>query len=376
MAKNLDLTGFDGKIASEFKKARKTKKGSKGIMEEKTVVETMMTETETDQATSTATSMTTETVSTGTEEATEVATSTQEQMECSLPTGGNPVESNSAETNSSVIETVEEEPTFTIPLSSLNTLNKLTAFIGEVYTYSYLINKATGATEPSLFIDSRMCDDLAEAISLEEFLTLLKEFLTTKETDQTRETNPTRETEYVKGIELKDNTLIFTCFQNLMDTGMKKAVASLFRLMAKAIMSVGEDKKKRLNLHKVQIKQPENEKFVFRTWLTRLGWKGSEGKMERNLLYRNLNGNTAFCTEESKIRWEAKHKTERRGRIEETVVEDAEASVAEAEEATAIATEEMTAELEEMTAVAEFETTVAEIEPEIDMDTTVEAKAV
>ena len=26
MAKNLDLTGFDGKIASEFKKARKTKK--------------------------------------------------------------------------------------------------------------------------------------------------------------------------------------------------------------------------------------------------------------------------------------------------------------------------------------------------------------
>ena len=34
--------------------------------------------------------------------------------------------------------------------------------------------------------------------------------------------------------------------------------------------------------------------------------------MERNLLYRNLNGNTAFCTEESKIRWEAKHKKGRR----------------------------------------------------------------
>ena len=360
MAKNLDLTGFDGKIASEFKKARKTKKGSKGIMEEKTVVETMMTETETDQATSTATSMTTETVSTGTEEATEVATSTQEQMECSLPTGGNPVESNSAETNSSVIETVEEEPTFTIPLSSLNTLNKLTAFIGEVYTYSYLINKATGATEPSLFIDSRMCDDLAEAISLEEFMTVLKEFLTTRETDQTKETEHTRETEYVKGIELKDNTLIFTCFQKLTEaenTGMRRAAASLFRLMAKSITNVGEDKKKRLNLHKVQIKQPENEKFVFRTWLTRLGWKGSEGKMERNLLYKNLNGNTAFCTEESKIRWEAKHKTGRR------------AMAVEAEEATAITAEETVAGSEEITAVAE-------IEPETDMDTTVEAKAV
>ena len=63
-----------------------------------------------------------------------------------------------------------------------------------------------------------------------------------------------------------------------------------------------------MNLHKVAVKQPENEKFAFRSWLTKLGWKGSEGKMERNLLYRNLNGNTAFCTEESKIRWDAKHK--------------------------------------------------------------------
>ena len=341
-------------------------------MEEKTVVETTATTQATDTETSMTTSTATEAVSTdpaapaiepvsaGTEEATEIAPATQEQAECALPTEDTEMD-NPAETNSSVIETVEEEPTFTIPLSSLNTLNKLTAFIGEVYTYSYLINKATGA---ELAIDSRMCDDLAEAISLEEFMSVLKEFLTTRETDQTKETNPTRETEYVKGIELKDNTLIFTCFQNLMDTGMKKAVASLFRLMAKSITNVGEDKKKRLNLHKVQIKQPENEKFVFRTWLTRLGWKGAEGKMERNLLYRNLNGNTAFCTEESKIRWEAKHKTDRRagGQSEPTM--------------TAMTTAEIVAEAEEVTTAIATEETVAE--PEADMETAevVEAKAV
>ena len=298
-------------------------------MEEKTAVGTMTTETEateTDQTITTAASMPTEAVSAETEE----AALTQEQTECALPTGDAEID-NSAAANISATDTVDsQEPTFTIPLSSLNTLNKLTAFIGEVYTYSYLINKATGA---ELAIDSRMCDDLAEAISLEEFMSVLKEFLTTRETDQTKETNPTRETEYVKGIELKDNTLIFTCFQNLMDTGMKKAVASLFRLMAKSITNVGEDKKKRLNLHKVQIKQPENEKFVFRTWLTRLGWKGAKGKMERNLLYRNLNGNTAFCTEESKIRWEAKHKTGRRagGQSEPTMTAITEETVAEPE---------------------------------------------
>ena len=72
--------------------------------------------------------------------------------------------------------------------------------------------------------------------------------------------------------------------------------------------------------------------------------------MERNLLYKNLNGNTAFCTEESKIRWEAKHKTGKR--IEATMA----VSTAEAEESGA-------------------ETTVAEpgIEPETDMEATMEA---
>ena len=59
---------------------------------------------------------------------------------------------------------------------------------------------------------------------------------------------------------------------------------------------------------KVQDKviQPENEKFAFRVWLVRMGWKGTEGKKERQSLYRNLTGNSAFCTSESKDRWEAK----------------------------------------------------------------------
>ena len=58
--------------------------------------------------------------------------------------------------------------------------------------------------------------------------------------------------------------------------------------------------------------------------------------MERNLLYRNLNGNTAFCTEESKIRWEAKHKKGRRSEgTEPTVIEAV--STAEESEAETVA---------------------------------------
>ena len=96
-----------------------------------------------------------------------------------------------------------------------------------------------------------------------------------------------------------------------------------------------EKKDKNVNLHKVEIKRPENEKFALRTWLIRLGWKGAEGKVERNLLYKNLAGNTAFCTPSSKARWEAKHKKVNRDKEDATPSISAETS---AEEATASAT--------------------------------------
>ena len=251
--------------------------------------------------------------------ATSTATTTAEQAECVLST---------------VSSSADEAGTanFSIPLSSLDTLNKMTCLIGELYTYSYLINKATGATNPALFIDSRMCDDLAEAITADEFLTVMKEFITA--------------TDYVRGLELKKDHLVFTCFESLTDPEMKQAAAFLFRLISASITEKTNGGK-RLNLHKVEVKRLENEKFAFRSWLTKLGWKGAEGKMERNLLYRNLNGNTAFCTEESKIRWEAKHKKGRKAerQTEPTVIGTAKA-VSTVEEKTTLETETTVAETE------------------------------
>ena len=280
-------------------------------MEEKTVV-----------AETAATSM----AITATTSAEETATSTMPTTtECELPTVDN-----SVATESSAVAGEAGTADFSIPLDRLDTLNKMTRLIGELYTYSYLLNKATGATDPALYIDSRMCDDLAEAITADEFLTVMKEFITA--------------TEYVRGIEVKKDQLVFTCFQNLQDTaGMKQAAASLFSLISKSITE--KTKEKKINLHNVQIKRPENEKFAFRSWLTKLGWKGSEGKAERNLLYQNLNGNTAFCTEESKIRWEEKHKKGKKSEGTEhtvmgtvtTATEESEAeTVAEAEIETAV----------------------------------------
>ena len=70
--------------------------------------------------------------------------------------------------------------------------------------------------------------------------------------------------------------------------------------------------------------------------------------MERNLLYRNLDGNTAFCTEESKIRWEAKHKKGRK--IEPTVIE-AVSTATEESEAETVAESEVDIEVVKAVAV-------------------------
>ena len=296
--KDLDFTGFDGNMLGQN---LKTKKGSLVLMEEKITI---------------ATSMTTATAAT----ATSTATTTAEQAECELPT----VDSSPAPVSSSEAGEAGTAQ-FIIPLSSLDSLNKLTSFIGELYTYSYLLNKATGMSDPALFIDARMCDDLAEAITADEFLTVMKEFIMA--------------TDYVRGLELKKDQLVFTCFENLTDTGMRQAAASLFRLISASITEKTNGGK-RLNLHKVEVKRLENEKFAFRSWLTKLGWKGAEGKMERNLLYRNLNGNTAFCTEESKIRWEAKHKKGKGSERTEPTVSEAVPTAEDESEAVTVAESE------------------------------------
>ena len=48
-----------------------------------------------------------------------------------------------------------------------------------------------------------------------------------------------------------------------------------------------------------------NEKYAFRTWLTRIGLKGADTKMERKILYRNLSGHTTFRTENDREKWNA-----------------------------------------------------------------------
>jgi hypothetical protein len=51
----------------------------------------------------------------------------------------------------------------------------------------------------------------------------------------------------------------------------------------------------------------ENEKFSFRTFLVKIGMNDITNKAHRRRLLRNLKGDAAFATAESKARWQAKH---------------------------------------------------------------------
>jgi hypothetical protein len=51
----------------------------------------------------------------------------------------------------------------------------------------------------------------------------------------------------------------------------------------------------------------ENEKFAFRTFLVKIGMNDTDNKCARKHLLRNLKGDSAFATPESKARWLTKH---------------------------------------------------------------------
>lgn len=94
------------------------------------------------------------------------------------------------------------------------------------------------------------------------------------------------------GIEFSDKCIKFTGFQLSEDADKNKAYLNLAALVNDAAL-----KQKHININKHEI---SNEKYYFRVWLIRLGMKGDDYKSTRQILLKNLTGNSAFRTEEQK----------------------------------------------------------------------------
>ena len=119
------------------------------------------------------------------------------------------------------------------------------------------------------------------------------------------------------GISFGDGRVTFDGFPETADPDSVKAWTALAAAVNSACISQKHVRAKRTD--------ETNEKFAFRTWLTRLGMNGPEMKQERAILYRNLSGHTAFRTEEDGKKWKARmaqKRQEQRGRTEDNGAEE------------------------------------------------------
>ena len=120
--------------------------------------------------------------------------------------------------------------------------------------------------------------------------------------------------EECRGISFQDGTVTFT-LPTISDPDMIKA----FTHLAAAMVHQAKEQKRISPKETIE----ENEKYYMRIWLLRLGFGGAEGKEIRDLLLKNLKGNSAFRTEENKQRWQEARRNEKEAARLQAAVEAA-----------------------------------------------------
>ena len=107
----------------------------------------------------------------------------------------------------------------------------------------------------------------------------------------------------LQGLRFEENKVIFDGFA---ETESGEDIRAWTELCAAINLTA-------IKQHNIYAKQVDeaNEKFAFRTWLTRLGMNGTEMKSARRILYRNLSGHTAFRTAKDEEKWKTKQAAKR-----------------------------------------------------------------
>ena len=212
----------------------------------------------------------------------------------------NPVESQTEKAPTSyedLIEQVEEqveEPVSEPAVDSISFSFPLTAhrpesiinLVSTIYTRGKLLSKATGGRFSAT-------EDLIDRLQVPSGHTTVEAVL-----------GIIREGGGLEGLSFTEGKVVFNGFPATADEDCKKAWQALS-------VAINKNAIKQKHVRAKEI-DDSNEKFAFRTWLTRLGMNGPELKMERQLLYRNLSGHTAFRTEKDAEKWKARQAAKRR----------------------------------------------------------------
>ena len=154
--------------------------------------------------------------------------------------------------------------------------------VNTIYSKGSLISKSTGGT----FHAS------------EELVKKLQEADGDKREDAVKLIQETEDG--LSGISFEEDKVVFDGFPETDDPDDVRAWTALSAAINKNAIEQKHVQAKPL--------EEENEKYAFRTWITRIGMTGADGKKHRNVLYRNLSGHTAFRTENDREKWKAAQK--------------------------------------------------------------------
>lgn len=166
--------------------------------------------------------------------------------------------------------------------------NQLRNLIYTLYGYQHLLNRVTRRESFSISeaVTMRLGEYLPETLA--DFETLMGDLKALGD---------------LTGIDFQDGTV--TLNFPLDDAPEKnKAYADLASAMVRAAREA-----KRVNAEE---RRPENEKYVLRSWLLRLGFGGADFKASRNALLNGLKGHTAFRNDAEAMKHKEKYAEIRR----------------------------------------------------------------
>lgn len=194
----------------------------------------------------------------------------------------------SAEYDALVEEQPEEQrivrPSISFPLSA-HRAESIVNLVCTLFTRGKLLSKATGGV---FFATPELVDHIQESNGYRTVDQAVKDI---------------QEAGGMRGISFEDGKVVFDGFPATNDPATIKAWTEL-------CAAINRNAIKQLHVRAKEVND-ENEKFTFRTWLTRLGMNGPELRAERNILYRNLSGHTAFRTSKDEEKWKARQAAKR-----------------------------------------------------------------
>ena len=179
------------------------------------------------------------------------------------------------------------KPSISFPLAA-HRAESIVNLVCSIYSRGNLLSKATGG----VFSASEELVDSLQMVSgragKEEVLRII------------------RNEGGINGVSFTEDKVVFDGFPETTDTDAIRAWTVLSGAINKNAI-------KQIHVRAKEVDET-NEKFAFRTWLTRLGLNGKDLRAERNILYRNLSGHTAFRTNKDEEKWK-KRQAEKRAEL-------------------------------------------------------------